>query len=68
MALDESGAGHRGFSLYSIALQLAGCSSGDGDFFDIDRMALGFEATRVQEPPGPVTPDMSPDALARLIS
>lgn len=67
MALDETGATRSRFSLYSVALQLAGCSSA-GDDFDIDFMALGFEAPRVQEPPEPVTPDMSPEVLARLIS
>jgi hypothetical protein len=67
MALDETGATRSPFSLYSIALQLAGCCSGNDDF-DIDAMALGFEVTRVQEPPETVTPDMSADALARLLS
>ena len=67
MAHDEAGATRSRFSLYSFALQLAGCTSGNDDF-DVDLMALGFEATRVQDPPEPVTPDMSPEALARLLS
>jgi hypothetical protein len=44
-----------------------GCCSG-GTQFGVAMIALGFEAAVLQDPPEPVTPEMSPEALARLIS